>query len=40
MAIDGNVVVLLIIVVIVVLLPHTSYGFIIDTDDKYGNVLE
>jgi hypothetical protein len=40
-AIDGNVVVVAIIVIVtVVLLPHTSYGYIIDTNNKYGNVPE
>jgi hypothetical protein len=32
--------IIIVVVVVVVLLPHTSYGFIIDTNNKYGNVPE
>jgi hypothetical protein len=43
-AIDGNAVIVVIVagivIVAIVLLPHTSYGFIIDTKNKYGNVPE
>jgi preprotein translocase subunit SecG len=35
-----TIIIVVVVVVAVVLLPHTSYGFIIDTNNKYGNVPE